>query len=164
MKNSINFLYTIAVSAFIVFSFTQCSDDFEDPNLDFSNATPQYVELADGQLSAEVDTTLEDGNIIDSLTGNPVINQMVSTSVELRVARDNDVTVNYSVSGDISESGSAVIEVGELSAEISVVIPFEQSLNGEALLTLDDASDGLSIGRANVDLDVTSAAISWSAN
>lgn len=164
MKNIIHFLSTVVIGALILLTFTQCSDDFEDPNLDFSNTTPQYVDLASAELSASIDTTIEGGEVINADTGGPVENQVVSTSVRLRETRDNDVTVNYSVSGDISESASVVISVGELSANISVTIPFEESLNGSATLSLDNVDDGLTIGRANVDVDETSAAISWSSN
>jgi len=164
MKNIVNYLSTIAIGAFILLGFTQCSDDFEDPNLDFSNTTPQYVDLATDVLSASIDTTVEDGEVIDANTGGPVENQVVSTSVRLRETRDNEVTVSYSVSGDISESADVMIPVGELSASISITIPFEESLNGSATLSFDSVDDGLTIGRANVEVDVTSAAINWSAN
>ena len=164
MKQILLNTFAIFLMISLAFCLSSCDDDFEDPNLDFSNTTPAYVELADDALSADVDTTLSNGMIVNAETGNPVENEVVSTSVQLREARDNDVTVDYSVSGDITETASVVIPVGELSAEISVDVPFTASLNGSASLQLDGVSDGLTLGRVNVDVDVVSTSITWSAN
>jgi len=163
MNNIIENKIAVIILMSLLTVLVSCDDDFDDPNLDFSNSTPAYVELATDSLFAMVDTTLENGMVIDTLTGNPVENTTVSTSVRLRETRDNEVTVDYSVSGDISETSSVVIPVGDLSAAISVEVPFTSSLNGSATLQLDGASDGLTVGRANVDVDQVSTIITWSA-
>ena len=85
-------LYTLIASVII-----SC-DDFEDENLDFSNSLPQYVEITSSDF---------EGSEGDEVT----------VTVSLGEALPDDVTVGYSVTGDITQSGSIVI--------YGVIIPYQ---------------------------------------
>jgi len=122
-------------------------EDFEDPNLDFSNSLPQYVELSSGDTIKTIE-----GSTVD-------------ITVRMREVRPNDVTVNYEVSGDFTTSGSIVIPKTKLNASASISVPNNSEVDnaGNAILTLTSVDNGLSIGRGGPEAGFSniSRVISW---
>jgi hypothetical protein len=121
---------------------TACND-FEDNNFDFSDPLPQYVELADA--------------IIDATAG-----EAATVEVRVRVALQSKVTVNYEISGDISESGTVEIAPGAVSGTKDISIPASPE-SGLAMLKITSVDNGLSIGRGDPADDLSNVAltINW---
>ena len=119
-------------------------EDFEDPNLDFSNSQPQYVELSSGST-------------IQTNAG-----EQVSIRVRVRENMNTDVNIDYSVSGDISTSGSVTISEGDLSTDILVTIPADIA-TGTASVELTGVDNGLQLGRGGPSsgLSAISRMIAW---
>lgn len=80
-------------------------EEYEDDRLDFSNTYSQYVEFESAS-----NLVLEEG-------------ESVEVKVILRERTYSDITVTYTISGAIEESGSVVISKGSLSAIIIVNAP-----------------------------------------
>lgn len=125
-----NIIYKWLSISFSITLLVGCGE-FEDEKLDFSNSMPQYVELSSGAD-------------IESMEG-----ETVSAIVRIREAPVSDVTVSYTLSGDITSSGTVVIPKRETSASISVAIPNDTDLGdgGEAVLTITGVDNDLSVGR-----------------
>ena len=119
-------------------------EEFEDPNLDFSSSLPQYVEFSSGST-------------IESAPG-----AMEEVTVRMREARAENVTINYELTGDLSETGSVVIDATNLSNSITVNIPAEVA-TGSATIRITGVDGGLSIGRGGADagLSPVSRNITW---
>lgn len=125
-----NIYHKLLVISIVLFAVAGC-EDFEDPNIDFSNSLPQYVEFSSGAD-------------IEGVEGDTV-----SATVRMREAQDQDITVSYEVSGDLSVTGTVVIAQGNLSGTFGVVIPENNTLGtgGSALLSISAVDNGLDIGR-----------------
>ena len=139
------YILLLALSSGLLY-FSSCEDDFEDENYDFSNSLPSYVELTSG---ADIATVPGD---------------TVSVTVRLREARDADVNVNYEITGDFTDNGTATVAQGNLNTAIPVIIPMMPD-TGMATLTLTGVDNGLTIGRGDPaqGLSATSVNILWEA-
>ena len=134
-------LYTLIASVII-----SC-DDFEDENLDFSNSLPQYVEITSSDF---------EGSEGDEVT----------VTVSLGEALPDDVTVGYSVTGDITQSGSIVIPANSQSASATITIADNETLEatgGSATFALTSVDNGLDLGRGGPDAGFSKleATIDW---
>lgn len=105
--------------------------EFEDDALDFSNSLPQYVELSSGDE-------------IESVEGSTV-----SFTVRVRETFPTDINVDYTVSGDVTASGTVTIAATTLSGDGSFTIPDDDALGtgGSAVITLTAVDNGLDLGR-----------------
>lgn len=120
--------------------FLASCEEFEDENYDFSNTLPQYVELTSGAA-------------IEALPGDTV-----SVSARIRVAQGQDITVDYSLGGDLSGSGTITIPASELNGSVDVILPSTPDM-GTGTLTLTSASNGYSVGRGDEALGLSSTSV-----
>ncbi len=135
----LGYIIILATGLFI----TAC-EEYQEENFSFDNSVAAYVELSDGD-AIELDTS--------GIT--------IPIEVQIRVAMENNVTIEYELVGDITTSGSVMIPATELSNDIVVEIPNEGP--GAATLTLTSVDNDLSLGRGGPDsgLSSTSVDISW---
>ncbi|MEM6830240.1 MAG: hypothetical protein AAF551_06965 [Bacteroidota bacterium] len=148
MKNIHNRLLIVFLVLFVgVYS----CDDFDDPNLDFSNSLPQYVEFRVDNTSQRQLIGIEGGE--------------VATVVRMREVQDSDITISYAVTGDFATTGSVVIPQGSLTASLSVTIPEDNIVGtgGTATLALTEVDNGLDIGRGGPQsgLSFVELPVSW---
>jgi hypothetical protein len=136
-------LYRLLVIMLITLVGVSC-EEFEDPNLDFSNNQPQYVELSSGSA-------------IQASAG-----EAISITVRVRENINTDVNVDYEITGDISSNGTVTISEGNLTSAISVSVPMDIS-TGSAEVKLTGVDNGLQLGRggASTGLSAISRQIVW---
>ncbi len=141
-----NIIYKLLSISFSITLLVGCGE-FEDEKLDFSNSMPQYVELSSG-------------SDITSMEG-----ETVSVTVQIREAQATDITVSYSLTGDITSTGTVVIPKRTVSAAISVAIPNNTTLGtgGDAVLTLTGVDNDLTVGRGGPEagFSAVSRKITW---
>lgn len=138
-----NRFYKLCLGVVAVLLMSSC-EDFKDDNLDFSNSFAQYVEFSSGSaVAGEAGAQAE-------------------ITVRMRETLNVPVTVDYDISGDISNSGSVMIEKGALSASIAVTIPMSPA-SGTAQIKLTGVDNGLSLGRGGPDagLSPVSRDLGW---
>ena len=127
MKTS-KIILGLVLAALVMFG---CAE-FEDPNLDFSNNSPAYVELSSG-------SDLEGAAGAD-----------VEVRVRMRESISADVNVSYEVSGDVSTSGTVTLAKGNIANAIILSIPADV-MTGTATVRLTSVDNGLSLGRGGPD-------------
>ncbi len=122
-------------------------NEFEDPALDFSDSFPQYVEMSTGAA-------------ISSVEGSTV-----SFTVRVRETFPTPINVDYTVTGDVTTSGTVTIPASSTSATGSFVIPDNDALGtgGTATITLTAVDNGLDLGRGGPDAGFSSLTrtVSW---
>lgn len=103
-------------------------EEYEDDRLDFSNSYPIYVEFESAS--------------------NLVVKEGESAEVRvvLRERTYSDITVAYTITGVIEESGAVVIPKGNLNATITVNAP-EDSKGESAEIKIVEATGDIAVGR-----------------
>ena len=129
--------------------FTACDDPI-DPDPDFSDSYPAYVELTAPTYDASVDSAATEATLM--------------AQVRIRVALGSTTTVDYEYSGDVNGTGTAEIAAGDLTGPLTIDVSGDAVDGGSTTVTLTGANNGLVVGRENVsnDLSPTSAVITWS--
>lgn len=118
-----------------------CScEDYEDERLDFSNSLPQFVQISSGS----------------TINANP--GDTVAIEIEVRENLYTDITVDYEITGDITQNGTAIIPDSSLDTSIDIILPLD---SGMATMNLTGVDNGLLIGRPNTSASATSRTIVW---
>ena len=121
-------------------------NDFDDDNLDFSNSLNPYVEF----------------NSPPAVVVEPGVD--VNLQVTMRVAIQNNLSVAYTVTGDVDDQSQVVIPAASLSSFITIP---GISGEGQAIVTLVNAqsegSEEFTVGRgdSSLGLSTTSVEINW---
>ena len=86
----------------------------------------------------------------------------ITVEARVRTALQSIVTVNYDITGDLTESGTIEIPAGTTSGSTSITLPGDPD-TGSATLTITAVDNGLSIGRgdAALGLSATEMQITW---
>jgi hypothetical protein len=133
----------------LALSMVACKKSYTGDTYNFENTLPPYVEL-EGEKNVEV----SEGN-------------MLTVTVVMRVAQQQDVQVNYAVTGTLNKQGTITIKRNTLKASANVAIPAgtlpATATSGKANLQITGATTtasntALTIGRfgsENEKLDVT---------
>lgn len=129
--------------------FTACDDPI-DPDPDFSDSYPAYVELTAPEYEVAVDSAATEVTLM--------------AEVRIRVALGSTTSVNYEYAGDVNGTGTAEIAAGQLTGPLSIDVSGASVDGGSTTVTINSADNGLSIGRQSMSnaLSPTSAVISWS--
>ena len=125
-----------------------CEADPDEGLPSFDNSLPLYV-----QLGSTNDIEAEEGD-------------EVAITVEVPEVIYSDVTVQWEVTGDISNTGSVTIAEGDLSNDVIVIIPDDAQATGggTATFSLTSVDNGLTLGRQNATSSVISTIIEWTDN
>lgn len=129
--------------------FVSCDDPI-DPDPDFSDNYPAYVELTQPSYDVAVDSAATDLTLM--------------AEVRIRTALGSTTTVNYEYAGDVNGNGTAEISSGDLTGPLTIDVSGSAVDSGSTTITLISVDNGLSVGRQNMsnDLSPTSAVVNWS--
>ncbi|MFD2513735.1 Calx-beta domain-containing protein [Pontibacter locisalis] len=130
-----NYLYSLLAASVGLFLFS-CDEEDSSPVPEF-NAVPGSVELRTTTGTRDTISVLEDAGSVKI----PV--DLVSDPIAA------PVTVNYTVTGALSATGTAVIPANASSATIEIPIPDNKAIDATrfATVTLTGADNNLRIGR-----------------
>ena len=137
--------YLVIILAFGIWS---CEADPDEGLPSFDNSLPLYV-----QLDNDSEITAEEG-------------EEVAITVEVPEVIYSDVNVQWELTGDITNSGTAVIIEGDLNVDVMVTIPDDGSNTegGTATFTLIQVDNGLSLGRPNASSSIVTTTLVWTDN